>query len=142
MRAKRLPKELVLDCSIWICGSPTCENEPTSLGKGGTKLLNTYGYMCCLGQFGKQAGIKYEDLYNHLDYTEANVKLGFMTEMCFSSDFAERAININDDTRTSIKQKILALKKHFAKIGRKIKVVNYTKATGKKWNQDGVDNLE
>ncbi len=47
--------KFTLDVNKWRCGSSSMEPSNRK-GEGKTRMLNTEGYMCCLGQFALQEG--------------------------------------------------------------------------------------
>lgn len=126
-------KTLILDYSTWRCGytSPYKENR---LGEGETRLLNTEGYMCCLGQFTPQLEptIKKEDILDkdvpsqlnkHIpDFTFLPPLGGYSSTLLVNS-----AITINDNHHTTVAEKIKSLKALFKKYGYTIRVINRPK---------------
>lgn len=129
-----IPKELVLDCSKWICGHSSDPSE-NKLGEGETALLNDDGYMCCLGQFSKQAGLIDDELRNNFVVENLNKEVNDLCHEGYGTQLAEDAMSINDMHGMTIKERIIELKKLFSAKGYKIKVKNYKKATGKNWNE-------
>jgi hypothetical protein len=127
-----LPKELTLDCSKWVCGELSYSHH-NKLGDD-TAMLNSYGQMCCLGQFSEQAGLLSDELLNSEFPEECDRTVTSFVRGGVITKLAKDAIEINDNGCTTVKEKILALKELFAKNGRKIKVKNYKKATGKNWS--------
>lgn len=140
MEHYKLPKVLVLDYRKWVCGGDSNirrldqkrvkPTKRTVLGKGLSALLNEEGYMCCLGQFCKQAGVDRERMYKaafpseieDAIVEELNVDHNYDTE--FSKDAAE----INDDGETTIIQKVRKLKDLCRDIDRKLKLTNFPKS--------------
>lgn len=132
--------KFILDKSKWICGSP--KNNLVSsncLGHGSTCLLNTFGYMCCLGQFVQQvdSSITNDSLFslgrpsdlekeiNYFSYIEVIKRNGLKElEIVRNTELAQEAIGINDNSHTSIEQKIYMLKELFEKHGHEIEVIN------------------
>lgn len=129
-----MPKELVLDCSKWICGH-LIDPPENKLGKGNTAMLNDQGYMCCLGQFSKQAGLTDDELKNKEIMADLNKQVDGLCYKGCDTQLADDAITINDMYSMTIKKRIIELKKLFSAKGYKIKVKNYKKATGKNWNE-------
>lgn len=128
--------EFVLDYKKWRCGnnSSIAKNRH---GVGFTQLLNTQGYMCCLGQFEKQTGkknaqIRWLDEPGNLERSFFKCKIGD-----YNSNLAIDAININDNTLTTIPEKIQKLKTRFQKNGHKIRFKNFPK-----WVKEEKPNLE
>ena len=128
--------EYVLDVSKWRCGG----RGEHQLGDGiFTQLLNLEGYMCCLGMFAKQKGIKDNDLYievlpqnvaNHL----GKVYDPLFTEEIGSNEFSDTQLatelmGINDDEYTTYQDKIKLIREKLEEHGHTLKVIN---DTGKK----------
>ncbi len=78
---------------------------------GLTKLLNTQGYMCCLGSISEQCGVPRKDLLN-IDYpydllSQHHDLVSFLREKPTNSIFAnntflaQQAANINDNSNIS-----------------------------------------
>ena len=120
-------KKLTLDVSKWRCGA----NGSYMLGEGDTELLNSEGFMCCLGQFASQLNpiIKTEDLLfqgepSDINYeiVDLNKKTGFIN--MGNTDLSNEAININDDDNTTVIEKIQLLKELFIKYNYEIEIVN------------------
>jgi hypothetical protein len=134
-------KTLTLDYSKWRCGRNS-EKPENKLGTGPTLLLNTSGYMCCLGQFSSQlkAELTKSDLmYKSTPSQLLNVNKGgipYLTKQygVFSknTEFSNSAISINDDRGTSVEQKIDLLRKLMKKVGLKLRVINKPKIKNKK----------
>jgi len=136
----KLPKKLTLDMSIWRCGKHSAyygssrDNDNTGTGQGNTKLLNDEGYMCCLGQFAHQAGVLKEELLDHSyphelpkEFYVEGLVFDFNVEDSFfpsSTDFAKEAITINDETETTVAEKIELLKKSCETYGRELVIEN------------------
>ncbi len=133
----KLPKELVLNYRTWICGQPDInENKKNCHGKGFTSLLNKEGFMCCLGQFSKQAKCKKEDLLYVSMPEELDKLIVGLTKKkknmfgdldIIDTKMSERAININDDEDTTIIEKVRGLRKTFGRNGYTIKLKNFPK---------------
>lgn len=123
-------KKLILDQSKWICGTPAeNDNKNNCLGSGETKLLNTEGFMCCLGQFAKQLNSKIDDNILLGKGKPASLKqyVRLLNEQYLNpangytnTNLSDRAISINDNTDTTVKKKKSLLKDLFAKKGYKI----------------------
>ena len=120
-------KTLTLDVNKWRCGA----NGGYKLGEGDTELLNSEGFMCCLGQFASQLNpiIKTEDLLyigepSDINYeiVDLNKKTGF-ENMC-NTDLSFKAIDINDNDDTTVIEKIDLLKELFIKHNYNIEVIN------------------
>tara|TARA_Y100000296_G_scaffold37719_1_gene43627 strand:- start:373 stop:819 length:447 start_codon:yes stop_codon:yes gene_type:complete len=138
-----LPKSLVLDYNNWICGSPYIASaggeldSKLSIGEGITLLENEEGYRCCLGQFSVQAGLKSEDIMGAVTLsalTGKNPQLHIeeLVEPCDISFcgyadtiLARSAMSINDNSKTSVEDKVKSLKLLFKESGVTIETVNF-----------------
>ena len=112
------PKKLILDYSKWRCGM----YGDDSLGEGDTALLNNAGFMCCLGQFGKQCGIPEDELLNRGEPCECETRVPL-----FEKDggaFVVAAININDDENTTPEAKLNAIETLLREEGIELEVIN------------------
>jgi hypothetical protein len=130
-----IPDTFTLDVKKWICGAPSDKepnNDRRSTGEGGTLLLNTKGYMCCLGQFSKQCGLKDEDIKHtgvpgalayHLGPFNKKDKDGDLK----CTKLSDVLININDDPATTIPEKIRKMKRTLSKWKYKLKIKNAPK---------------
>ena len=103
----KLPKILVLDYRKWICGSPSDNDKPNTFhGTGVTELLNNDGYMCCLGQFACQSGVKKDNLIDNVTPCELNLTItGLNYKGRYDTSFSEKAGEINDNEETTIAEK-------------------------------------
>lgn len=131
-------KILTLNFKKWKCGQDGDEN--VAHGRGGTKLLNNEGYMCCLGQFATQLNpkVKKQNIlhkHNPCDLSEVIPALSkkFGHYSIIDTKLSNAAIDINDDENTFIEQKIKKLKSLFRKRGYTIKVTNLPKTLQKKF---------
>lgn len=119
-----LPNELVLDYKIWRCGEPF-SYEGDIVGKGHTELLNSDGYMCCLGQFCQQAGVL-RNLLEGKCYPEA---LGTAPKLFvsrgYTTDLASEAAEINDCGQLSTAERVVKLQKLFRKHKKTIVLKNF-----------------
>jgi hypothetical protein len=138
-----LPKSLVLDYNNWICGSPYIAgaagelDSTLSIGEGRTLLENEEGYKCCLGQFSIQTGLKSEDILGYVtlhSLTGKNPQLRIeeLVEPCkispcgySSTTLARSAMTINDNSKTSVEDKVKSLKLLFKEVGVTIETVNF-----------------
>jgi hypothetical protein len=128
----KLPKVLTLDYQNWRCGrqagrvgkthGKACNKK--SLGTSLT-LLQAQGYtknhQCCLGQFALQAGMTEDDIVGH----------GLPSDvegLAFGSQFCNRAITINDDTNTTIVEKIRKIRRLCGKYHRTLTLKNFPKS--------------
>jgi len=114
--------EFIIDRSKWRCGG-TLEHNSKGLGK--TRLLNSEGYMCCLGQVSKQLGCSDESLlftetpYSINDDEIDKVRDVLLTDNRYHNNLSLKAIDINDDN-TIIKEKEVLLKELFKEHGHSI----------------------
>jgi len=109
------PKKLILDYSKWRCGM----DGGNSLGYGETALLNNKGFMCCLGQFGKQCGVPDNELFERGDPSECETSVPL-----FEGSFVVSAININDDEDTTPEAKLNAIETLLREEGIELEVIN------------------
>lgn len=123
----KLPKVLVLDYRKWRCGGDY-HNSEFSHGVGTTLLENEEGYMCCLGQFCKQAGLKKNELLD-VDTPSSlpNVVLG-LVKYGTDNGFSNTAIAINDDESSTIAWKVRKLQTLCRKYRRELVLKNFPKA--------------
>lgn len=120
----RFPKVLELDYKKWICGGGLNGNYKKinrAHGNGSSKLLNSNGYMCCLGQFSEQAGISEKCLLNigmphHLD----DIRITKASEVRF-----DEAASINDASSNTIAEKVVGIRGVFRR--NQIKLKNFPK---------------
>jgi len=129
VRDKRLPKVLVLDHNIWVNGNTVTDNNYSC-------MLNGLGNECCLGQFSEQAGVPKDKLQDRgTPGSVVNVHGPDYRVSCLarcsrhSSDndtkLSKHAMLINDHRDTSVASKVVELRKLFATVNRKIKLVNF-----------------
>lgn len=123
-------KKLILDYSKWRCGGGISDYNKNALGEGLTYLLNTEGYMCCLGQFSLQIApkLKEKDIKGRGTPAGTNTNIGCLTKIhdgsVFNSTLSDLAMNINDDPNTTPEEKIAELKKLFLTHDYEIEVIN------------------
>lgn len=122
--------ELTLDRSKWICGSPNYNFTTLNcLGKGNVLLLNEEGYMCCLGQFALELGATMSQIYGMgapstvIDFNN-DLLIDNNNTNHLDSTFSLKAININDDQRTTVEEKIELLTQLCNEYDIKLKVIN------------------
>ena len=123
-------KTLTLDLSTWRCGGVN-NVLPYGLGRGDTELLNNKNYMCCLGQFALQLGMKREDILyvgTPLEVGKSipllsNRREGGLSNTVLSSN----CMIINDNELTTIDEKILLIRKELKKKGITLRVKNRKK---------------
>lgn len=120
--------KLYLDLKKWVCGG-----DHTKFGNGNSMLLNNKNYMCCLGQFSCQL----EDNLSLLDIgspdgVEFENKDNFLLKKIEADDYvtyndsllSRDCMEINDDNRTSVTEKIKLLKKRLKKDKIKLEIKN------------------
>jgi hypothetical protein len=112
------PKKLILDYSKWRCG----DFGKHSVGFGFTQLLNNEGYMCCLGQIGRQCGMLDSELIGR--GIPSKVYRSSIPIFSRNSAFIGQALLINDDPDTSPEEKISALTQLLAAEGIELEVIN------------------
>lgn len=118
--------KFVIDRRSWICGRPTGNNHRPfcSLGKGRTELLNADGFMCCLGHIAKQ--LKPEITDDELKYKSIPSYIEKLRDTILCSDrltntaLTYDAVDINDDTLTTVSEKEEKLIELFAKAGHEV----------------------
>lgn len=122
-------KTLILNYKTWRCGV----GSVNQLGIGTTKLLNSEGYMCCLGQFSLQLSkeVKKKDLLDKFTPREIGCKIPVLNKEekgKLDSKIAHKAVIINDNSSDTPVEKIGLLRKLFKTRGYKIKVKNAPKS--------------
>lgn len=124
-------KTITIDYSTWRCGGYS-ESSENKHGKGLTCLRNGQGFMCCLGQASLQMhpNIKEDDILNTTvpNYCAA-IPLGPLIKELDSgrrinSDLTRSAMQINDNERTTVKEKIRLLTQIFLQHKFKLKFIN------------------
>lgn len=125
MIKKTFPKVLELDYDKWVCGDDFVKDGKYSSGYGVTQLLNANGYMCCLGQFCEQAGIPKSCLLFLCDGSDIVAHTTYKVTTIDSTKFEQYAISINDNQKTTIVEKVKALKKLCSKYKRKLVLKNF-----------------
>lgn len=96
---------LILDYDQWKCGG----HSQNSLGSGLTKLLNSEGYMCCLGQFSLQFEVTEKEILHRTNPCDINKYIPLLNEKINRSEnteFSEKAVAINDTFKTTPLEKI------------------------------------
>lgn len=116
---KQYTDTLVIDRSKWRSGHDS-ENKT---GKGQTKLVNTQGYMCCLGFRCNQMGVPKNQLKGlSYPFELYEWELPGITNSDFGSqtDFTRKAISINDNPVLTRRERERAIREHFASDGIKV----------------------
>lgn len=134
--------EFVIDRSIWRCGGKDDSNLPPNTnkrGKGDTSLLNIEGYMCCLGQCALQLGYEKHYLLNIGEPMELPVieeipdyeilhgvdnRSYGGNDQYYNTDLSTKAMDINDNTKTTPEEKEEELIELFEEYGHTIKFIN------------------
>lgn len=119
---------LVIDRSIWSTGTH---------GKGITQLLNDHGYKCCLGFECLRLGCMEDEIRNEgdpcevlkpltnlNDFNEGYNENGDYFSECYSSEFAIRAMKINDDENIDDEIREDKISEHFKKVGITVEFIN------------------
>lgn len=110
--------KLIISRSKWRIGRRSVNTK----GQGETKLLNEEGYMCCLGFYALQQGIKKEEIFGKRSpqsiYSKTITNLSYKRNgIIHNTVFCSKAMDINDDEATTAKQKEELITRHFAKKG-------------------------
>jgi hypothetical protein len=124
-------KELEIDVLKWRTG----DNSQFKTGEGNTELLNTRGYMCCLGFMCIQSGLEGKDILHFGEPGELNKQVPNLNRFIPSDEYdnegyydnsclSDAAITINDDNKTSITEKMTKLTNLFGEHGIIIKFIN------------------
>lgn len=134
--------EFTLDVNKWNCGYPLTNNNPnTRRGEGITKLKNSAGEMCCLGQFAEQSGFSTElnmvvsvyepaDLVQYAEDDQQRAYAKLFTKLdkddnnaVISNELATELMQINDNKETTIEKKVDQIEKVLAAHGIKLNVI-------------------
>ena len=124
-------EKLILDYSKWRCGV----DGDNKLGEGDTALLNSEGYLCCLGQFSLQLNkaLTEKNIRGMGKPEEIGKEIPLLVQENYNynknslfdeTELTEFAIDINDDPTTSSEEKISQLKELFLKQNYEIEVIN------------------
>lgn len=124
-----IKQTFTIDCNTWRCGGSNFktndEKDLNSLGEGSTALLNTKGYMCCLGQIAIQLGVNKDALMmvGEPQEVESDDIIGLLVQKDWYGDSNEEinhntslssdAMYINDDINTTVATKMNELKQLF-----------------------------
>jgi hypothetical protein len=84
--------------------------------------------MCCLGQFGQQAGIPEHEMADMGEPCECGTQVELFTED--DGVFVMRAITINDDPSTTPEEKIKEISDLLKEKGIELEVINQPRAEG------------
>jgi hypothetical protein len=107
---------LIIDRAKWRTGGHSYENRT---GLGITELLNSNGFMCCLGFRCHQMGILEKDLlYTSLPSgLSENWDIPDLIDPYGNTEFTTTAALINDNYDITSKEREKRITKHFATIG-------------------------
>jgi hypothetical protein len=126
-------RDFVIDRSKWRCGGDTNDNATAGLGE--TALLNNEGFMCCLGHIARQLkwpkDLLLDEGYpacaaSQLGGKKVNKSILISKDVdgeYDDSEFTTGAVKINDDGKTSVKEKEKLIKALGKKHGLNIKFV-------------------
>lgn len=134
-------KSYTLVISDWRCGHFAPPESGRRLGLGFTSMLNDEGRMCCLGQFARQAGVS----DNYLLGEDCPVGVADKMGRAYDTNFvvpasapateeeeydlfvhtalANRLMNINDDEKTTIAEKVSAIREALESHGIQLQVI-------------------
>lgn len=128
-------EKLTIDRSIWRTGGEEKANGKHT-GKGPTQLLNSDGFMCCLGMVCEQMGVPRthfldimhpEDILGLLAFKSINNFLVYKSdieEKYSNTTFTCDAMDINDDEDLTSEKRESKLKEHFATKGIQVEFIN------------------
>lgn len=124
------PTKFTIDRSKWRCGGTDNYERECVRGRGQVKMLNDFGFMCCLGQVSRQCGVsddKQQGMRTPSCLTNVPELLGLLVtphdgdESDYqSTDLACDAMGINDDIRLSDDEREQQLTALFTKHGYEI----------------------
>jgi len=116
--------KFTIDYETWRCGG----EGRNKLGKGVTLLLNSEGYMCCVGQVKLQLGAKRDQIRSRDCPSPVGIPDGILAldgaNGCENSELSIAAFRINDNPYTTPAKKMELLKALFAEHGHEIEFVN------------------
>jgi hypothetical protein len=107
-------QKFILDYSKWRCG----EGGAHEVGKGQTALLNSEGYMCCLGQWSLQLGMTEGDILGNGEPCEVKKAIPILCALSEddegddefrTTNFSSQAMEINDKKSSTPEEKIILL---------------------------------
>lgn len=134
--------QYVLDVEKWICGGGIHGADVYAgncIGDGVTRMLNSEGYMCCLGQFAKQVGVSDSALISGaspstvdgtmkaaggLGSRHVPYDLTFVDKIGNNTDLSNALMSINDSRMTKLATKITYIRRELKKTGHSLKVLN------------------
>ena len=122
---------LTLDYSKWRCGgAEEIDTNTNVLGKGSTRLMNTEGFMCCLGQFALQLDFSEGELKHEMRPCSLRRQMGVFNRRAADGNYYEDTklaidcIEINDNAETTPVKKIKLLTERLAKEDIQLTVIN------------------
>jgi hypothetical protein len=134
--------EFIIDRSIWRCGGDNNDSPNNEKGLGQTALLNTQGFMCCLGQVSKQLGATETMLLDHGEPCDVEKLFDLDKQFILLDEDGLRtrltidAMSINDDCGINLKEREKQLKNLFSEHVVKLKFIG--KSVSNKKNQDEI----
>jgi hypothetical protein len=120
------PRKFVIDQSKWRAGNtPTIQLDcKGAIGKGPTRMENSLGFQCCLGQIGEQLGAPKAELCNAITpYACHSLTNSFLTDRGGNSTLASDAMTINDDPALSNAERRAQLTAVFATYGYELEFI-------------------
>lgn len=118
--------KLILDYSTWRSGGDGLNR----LGIGITCLHNENGFMCCLGGWMQQEGFTKNEIHYKTDPQTVKADRPSIFKVTdgeyetANTEFADRAMKINDDPELTIEQRIDALRILCTEFGHELVVIN------------------
>ncbi len=122
-------KTLILDEKTWRCGGEYT-NLKNGRGKFSTpsQLINPQGRLCCLGQFSLQLNksLKKKNLIDCNEPSDLNCEVKDLNQASWDAEYfintnlSQKAMNINDNTNTTITEKVKKLRELFAQSGYRV----------------------
>lgn len=120
---------LTIDVSKWRTGGVDVRN-PNTTGVGPVRLLNKYGYMCCLGFECIRLGTTLDEI-KYKCSPDMVITKADISELVHLSDygntekeFSLKAIQINDDDSITLSERKEKISSHFSTIGVKVEFIN------------------
>lgn len=104
-------KEIIIDRSKWRTGGWITKHNKNTTGCGDVALLNEEGNMCCLGFISRQQSKKSKEQYfnraipSELSFVVTGLSYRTKDGSVLDTDLSDAAMDINDNTKTTYKQK-------------------------------------
>lgn len=121
--------KFTIKLSKWRTG----DNGRHNTGEGPTRLLNSQGFMCCLGFACLAQGVKKVNIENITapNTVSRNIckqlpglsRAAKWKNEYYTTNFTDRAIEINDNLLTTVKEKMILLRKLCKKHGHQVRFV-------------------